>query len=107
MYPDYGACPSSDFSFANTSDSQISVSGSCRFRFTRQKDADFAFAHFDFEDFQIHFGRATGDFAGADIETRVMPGALHVKSLEFSFGQRPEAMGAEFLKSEKLIIDLG
>src|SRR5437660_2841451 len=107
MFRGFDVFRSSDFSFANTNDSQISVSGSWRFRFARQKDADFAFAHFDFKDFQIHFCRAVRDFAGADIETRVMPRALHIETLEFSFGQRPEAMGAEFLKSEKLIIDLG
>src|SRR6266513_2273394 len=96
-----------DFSSANTNGNQISVSGSCRFDLTRQKDADFAFAHFDFKDFQIHFCRTVGDFARAHVETRVMPRALNVESFEFSFGQRPEPMGAEFLKGEKLILDLG
>src|SRR5438477_644708 len=81
---------------------RISVSGSCRFRLPRQEDADFAFAHFHFKDFQVHFCRAVGDFSGTHVETGVVPRASDVESVEAAFGKRTEAVGAEFLKGEKL-----
>src|SRR5438445_5693467 len=101
-----GVFLSSDFSFANTNGNRISVSGSCRFRLPRQEDADFAFAHFHFKDFQVHFCRAMGDFSGAHVETGVVPRASDVESVEAAFGKRTEAVGAEFLKGEKLIVNL-
>src|SRR5438132_14428477 len=69
--------------------------------------ADFAVAHFYFERFQIHFGGTIGHFSSANVETRVMPRALHVKSVEAAFGKRAEAMSAKFLKAVKLVIDPG
>src|SRR5438552_6975169 len=72
-----------------------------------QEDTDFAGAGFYLEDLQIHFGRAVGHFSSANVETRVMPRALHVEAVKDAFGQRAKAMGAKFLKSVKLIVDPG
>src|SRR5438034_11826551 len=70
-----------------------------------QEHADFAVARLHLECLQIYLGRAVRHFSGANIETRVMPRALHVESMEAAFGERTKAMGAKFLKSVKLIVD--
>src|SRR5947208_186235 len=69
--------------------------------------ADFAVVHFYFERFQIHFGGTLGHFSRTNVETRVMPRALHVKSVEAAFGERAEAVSAKFLKAVKLVINPG
>jgi hypothetical protein len=73
----------------------------------RYSHADFTVAHFYFERFQIHFGRTVGDFSGSNVETRVMPRALHVESVEAAFGERSKPMSAKFLKGVKLVINPG
>src|SRR5207244_3592333 len=70
-----------------------------------QEHADFAVARFYLERLQIYFGRAVSHFSGANIETRVMPRALHVEPMEAALGERSKAMGAKFLKAVKLIIN--
>src|SRR5437667_12557503 len=72
-----------------------------------QEDTDFAVAGFYLEDLQIYFGRAVGHFSSANVETRVMPRALHVESVKAAFGKGPKPMGAKFLKAVKLIVDPG
>src|SRR5437762_10425919 len=72
-----------------------------------QEDTDFAGAGFYLEDLQIYFGRAVGHFSSANVETRVMPRALHVESLEASFGKRAKTMSAKFLKGVQLMVDPG
>src|SRR5439155_26827348 len=77
----------------------------CR-RCARQTHSNLAIAYFDRECFQIHFGRPLGDLSGANVETGVMPWALHVEILERSFGQWAEAVRAKFLKRIKVLVDL-
>src|SRR6266480_1566921 len=72
-----------------------------------QENTDFAVARFHLVRLQIYFGRAVGHFSSANVETRVMPRALHVESLEASFGKRAKAMGAKFLKGVKLVVNPG
>src|SRR6266567_6220237 len=73
--------------------------------FLRYQYTNFAVACFNLKCFQIHFGRTIGHFSSANVETGVMPRALHVESVEAAFGERTKAMGAKFLKSVKLIAD--
>src|SRR5205809_5154994 len=68
---------------------------------------NFAVTFFNLERFQVYFGRAVRYLARTNIETRVMPRALHVKSVEAAFGERSKAMSAKFLKSVKLVINPG
>src|SRR6266550_8644184 len=70
-----------------------------------QKHADFAVARFYLERLQIYFGRAVRYLACPNVETRVMPRALHVEPMEAALGERSKAMGAKFLKAVKLIIN--
>src|SRR5437773_11429776 len=77
----------------------------CR-RCARQTDSNLAIAYFDRECFQTHFGRPLGDLSGANVETGVMPGALHVEILERSLGQWAEAVCAKFLKRINALVDL-
>src|SRR5437588_12593548 len=72
-----------------------------------QENTDFAVARFHLERLQIYFGRTLGHFSSANVETRVMPRALHVESMEAAFGERSKTMGAKFLKGVKLIVDPG
>src|SRR6266699_2533946 len=72
-----------------------------------QEHTNFAVAHFYLERLQIDFGRAIGHLSGADVETRVMPRALHVKLVEAAFGERSKPMTAKFLKGVKLVINPG
>src|SRR5438067_8910387 len=72
-----------------------------------QEHPDFAVAHFYLERLQIYFGRAVRCLARANVETGVMPRALHIKSVKAAFGKRSKAMSAKFLKAVKLVIDPG
>src|SRR5436190_17876615 len=72
-----------------------------------QEHADFAIERLHLECLQIYLGRAVRHFSGANIETRVMPRALHVKSVEAAFGERSKPMSAKFLKGVKLVIKPG
>src|SRR5438477_11131794 len=72
-----------------------------------QENTDFAVARFHLVRLQIYFGRAVGHFSSANVETRVMPRALHVKPVEAAFGKRAKAMGAKFLKGVKLVVNPG
>src|SRR5438067_12016070 len=78
----------------------------CR-RCARQTHSNLAIAYFDRECFQIHFGRPLGDLSGANVETGVMPWALHVEILERSFGQWAEAVCAKFRKGLKALSNFG
>jgi len=60
--------------------------------------------HFYLEYLQIYFSRTVCYLARSDVETRIVPRALHVKSVEAAFGERSEAMSAKFLKGVKLVI---
>src|SRR5438067_13847527 len=69
-----------------------------------QEHADFAVARFYLERLQIYFGRAVRYLACSNVETRVMPRALHVERMEAALGERSKAMAANFLKAVNLII---
>ena len=47
-----------------------------------------------------------GDLSSANIETRVMPGALHVEALKIAFGERAEAVRTKLLECIKVFVDL-
>ena len=50
-----------------------------------------------------------GDLSSANIETRVMPGALHVEALKIAFGERAERcpyLGMAIGKSDFDVADL-
>ena len=46
---------------------------------------DAAIADSGWKDFQIYFGETVGDFAAANVETRIVPGALYLAVDEASF----------------------
>src|SRR5438874_12721617 len=77
----------------------------CR-RCARQTDSNLAIAYFDRECFQIHFGRPLGDLSGANVETGVMPWALHFEILKTTFGEWAITMRTKFLKRIKVLVDL-
>src|SRR5205814_6278975 len=68
--------------------------------------SNLAIAYFDRECVQIHFIRPLVDLSGANVESGVMPWALHVEMLERSFGQWAEAVCAKFLKRIKALVVL-
>src|SRR5436190_12690019 len=68
---------------------------------------NFAVTFFNLERFQVYFGRAVRYLARTNVETRVMPRTLHVKSVEAAFRERSKAMSAKFLKGVKLVIKPG